>query len=196
MLGAPCLSPGCSTRRLWACPLEKDSKESCGFHSEQGGAAPGTEVPEGRGHLVGRTPAAGSSVGGRAAFRTVLPASEGWLAVRGTSEGDGPSLWCVHAHVLRRVQVSATAWPVARQAPLSIGFPRYEYWNGCHFLLQGIFPTQESNPCLVPWQAGSLHRSAHLVSSVLPPTSFQRGGAKDSISLNLQTFIRIHRLFM
>ena len=29
----------------------------------------------------------------------------------------------------------------------------------CHFLLQGIFPTQESNPCLLPflhWQAGSL----------------------------------------
>ena len=30
---------------------------------------------------------------------------------------------------------------------------------GCHFLLQGIFPTQGSNPCLLSllhWQAGSL----------------------------------------
>ena len=30
---------------------------------------------------------------------------------------------------------------------------------GCHALLQGIFPTQGSNPhlvCLLPWQAGSL----------------------------------------
>ena len=30
---------------------------------------------------------------------------------------------------------------------------------GCHFLLQGIFPTQESNPrllCFLYWQAGSL----------------------------------------
>ena len=30
---------------------------------------------------------------------------------------------------------------------------------GCHFLLQGIFPTQESNPCLLcllRWQVGSL----------------------------------------
>ena len=30
---------------------------------------------------------------------------------------------------------------------------------GCHFLLQGIFPTQGSNPhllCLLHWQAGSL----------------------------------------
>ena len=24
--------------------------------------------------------------------------------------------------------------------------------GGCHFLLQGIFPTQESNPHLLPWQ--------------------------------------------
>ena len=27
---------------------------------------------------------------------------------------------------------------------------------GCHFLLQGIFPTQGSNPGLLHWQAGSL----------------------------------------
>ena len=28
-------------------------------------------------------------------------------------------------------------------------FPRQEYWVGCHFLLQGIFPTQGSNPGLL-----------------------------------------------
>ena len=38
---------------------------------------------------------------------------------------------------------------VACQAPLFMGFPRQEYWGGCHFLLQGIFPTQGSNPCLL-----------------------------------------------
>jgi len=26
---------------------------------------------------------------------------------------------------------------------------------GCHFLLQGIFPTRGSNPSVLPWQAGS-----------------------------------------
>ena len=44
-------------------------------------------------------------------------------------------------------------------APLSMGFPRQEYWRGCHFLLQGIFLTQGSNPgllCLLHWQADSL----------------------------------------
>ena len=38
---------------------------------------------------------------------------------------------------------------VARQVPLSIGFPRQEYWCGLPFLLQGIFPTQGSNPCFL-----------------------------------------------
>ena len=30
-------------------------------------------------------------------------------------------------------------------APLSMGFPRQEYWSGLPFLLQGIFPTRGSN---------------------------------------------------
>ena len=33
-------------------------------------------------------------------------------------------------------------------APLSTGFSRQEYWVGCLFLLQEIFPTQGSNPNL------------------------------------------------
>ena len=32
-------------------------------------------------------------------------------------------------------------------------------WVGCHFLLQGIFPTQGSNPNLLHWQADSLSLS-------------------------------------
>ena len=47
---------------------------------------------------------------------------------------------------------------VAQQAPLSMGFSRQEYWS-CHALLQGLFPTQGSNPrllCLLHWQVGSL----------------------------------------
>ena len=39
------------------------------------------------------------------------------------------------------VWLFATLWTVACQAPLSMGFFRQEYWMGCHFLLQGIFPT-------------------------------------------------------
>ena len=49
-----------------------------------------------------------------------------------------------------------TPWTVARQAPLSVRFPRQEYWRGCHFLLWGLFPTQGSNTHLLNWQVNSL----------------------------------------
>ena len=35
-----------------------------------------------------------------------------------------------------------------------MGFSGQEYWSGLHFLLQGIFPTQGSNPHLLQWQGG------------------------------------------
>ena len=54
------------------------------------------------------------------------------------------------------VQLFATPWMVARQAPLSMGFPGKNTRMGCHFLLQGIFLTQDSNPRLLHWQADSL----------------------------------------
>ena len=38
------------------------------------------------------------------------------------------------------VQLFATPWTVAHQAPLSMGFFRQEYWRGCHALLQGDLP--------------------------------------------------------
>ena len=46
---------------------------------------------------------------------------------------------------------SANSWTVAHQAPLSMRFSRLEYWSwfGCHSLLQGIFLTRGSNPCLL-----------------------------------------------
>ena len=47
------------------------------------------------------------------------------------------------------VQLFGTPWTVARQAPLSTGFSRQEYWSGFHALLQGIFPIQGSNLCLL-----------------------------------------------
>ena len=42
-----------------------------------------------------------------------------------------------------------TLWTVPRQAPLSMGFSRQNTGVDCHFLLQGIFPTQELNPGLL-----------------------------------------------
>jgi len=50
-------------------------------------------------------------------------------------------------------------WNVAQQAPLSMRSPGKNTGVGCHSLLQGIFPTQESNLHLLSllcWQVGSL----------------------------------------
>ena len=38
---------------------------------------------------------------------------------------------------------SVTPWMVAFQAPLSMGFPRQEYWSGLPFPSQGDFPDPE-----------------------------------------------------
>ena len=38
---------------------------------------------------------------------------------------------------LSRVQLFATSWTVARQAPQFMGFPGKNIGVGCHFLLQG-----------------------------------------------------------
>ena len=51
--------------------------------------------------------------------------------------------------MLSHVQLFATLWTVAHQAPLSLGFSRQECWSGLPFLLQGIFLTQKSNPHLL-----------------------------------------------
>ena len=62
-------------------------------------------------------------------------------------------LFCLFS-CFSRVRLFATPWTVARWAPLSMGFPRQEYWSG--LLLQGIFLTQGLNLCLLHWQVDSL----------------------------------------
>ena len=56
---------------------------------------------------------------------------------------------CVCVKSLSRVRLFATLWTVARQAPLSMGFSRQEYWSGFPFPSPGDFPTQGSNPSLL-----------------------------------------------
>ena len=43
-----------------------------------------------------------------------------------------------------RVQLCATPWMAAHQAPPSLGFSRQEHWVGCHFLLQCMKVKSES----------------------------------------------------
>ena len=58
-----------------------------------------------------------------------------------------------------RVQLCATLWTIACQAPLSMDSPGKNTGVGCRALLQGTFPTQGWTPdllCLLFWQVGSL----------------------------------------
>ena len=51
------------------------------------------------------------------------------------------------------------SWTVARQAPLSMGFSRQEYWSGLPLPSPGDLPGPGIEPmsvCLLHWQAGSL----------------------------------------
>ena len=48
--------------------------------------------------------------------------------------------------VLSRVQLFATPWTIACQAPLSTDFSGEEYWSGLPFLLQGISPDPGTEP--------------------------------------------------
>ena len=68
---------------------------------------------------------------------------------------------------------------VAHQAPLSMDVPGRNTGVGCHFLLQGIFPTQGSNPCLLHWQVDSLP----LTEPPLKPTLFYTGHKFTSLKL-------------
>ena len=66
------------------------------------------------------------------------------------------SILFLRACVLSYVLLSAILWTIACQDPLFMQFSKKEYWSICHFLLQGIFPTQGSNLSLLHWQADSL----------------------------------------
>ena len=48
--------------------------------------------------------------------------------------------------LLSRVRLSATPWTIARQAPLSIGFPRQESCSGLSFLPPGDLPDPGIKP--------------------------------------------------
>ena len=50
----------------------------------------------------------------------------------------------------------ATSWTVACQAPLSMGFPRQEYWSGLPFPSPGDLPDPAIEPGSPALQAGSL----------------------------------------
>ena len=71
---------------------------------------------------------------------------------------------CVRA--LSRVQLLATSWTAARQAPLSLGFPRQEYWRGLPFPPLGDVPNPGIEPGSPGLQADSPTPLSHWGSTI------------------------------
>ena len=55
-----------------------------------------------------------------------------------------------------RVRLFATPWTVACQAPLSMGFPRQEYWSELPFPPPGYLPDSQIEPVAPALQVNSL----------------------------------------
>ena len=62
----------------------------------------------------------------------------------------------VAVELLHRVQLFTTPWTLARQAPLSMGFSRQEYWSGLPFPAPGDLPYLGIKPASPALQADSL----------------------------------------
>ena len=59
--------------------------------------------------------------------------------------------------VLSRVPLSATPWTVARQAPLSMKFPKQEHWSGLPGPPPGDLPNPGIEPVPPAFEAQSLN---------------------------------------
>ena len=58
--------------------------------------------------------------------------------------------------MLSHVRLFATSWTIACQAPLFMGFPRQEHWNGLPFPSPGGLPRPGIEPKIPALQADSL----------------------------------------
>ena len=98
-------------------------------------------------------------------------------------------LWYALLLLVSRPGVSDSFWPhVAHQAPLSMDFPGKNTGMGCHFLLQGIFPTQGLNTCLplgrwilyhwTTWEAWFMLHEFYLIWK----KEEKRNGGKESVA--------------
>ena len=64
--------------------------------------------------------------------------------------------------LVAKLSDSVTPWTVARQAPLSMGFPSQEYWNGLPFPSAGNLPNPgiEATSLVSPALAGGFFTTA------------------------------------
>ena len=103
-------------------------------------------------------------------FRVIM--CRNWATLKGAID---VAKW--KCSLLSHVWLSATPWPVAHQAPLSMGFSRREAWSGLPFPPPDDFPTQGMNLCLLKflhcrrilycWAPGEPHAVYILLNKVV-----------------------------
>ena len=78
---------------------------------------------------------------------------------------------CVCGQSFSHVQLSATPWTVARQAPLSMELPRREYWSWLPFLHPGDLPHPGIKPAslMSPALAGGFFTTSTMWEACWPP---------------------------
>ena len=114
----------------------------------------------------GDSPGKNTGVGSHSLFQGIFPiqglsqvsrTAGGFFAVWAAREALTLIVLCNTCYgvcVLSRVWFFVTSWNVARSVPLSLGFPRQEYWGRLPSLLQVTFPIQGPKVCLfhlLPW---------------------------------------------
>ena len=102
--------------------------------------------------------------------------------------------------VAQSVRLSATPWTVARQAPLSMGFSRQQYWSGLPFPPlgdlpdPGIVPESPASPALQadslptePWGSPSLVAQMVKNQPAMRETQIQSLGREDPLEKGMAT---------
>ena len=95
------------------------------------------------------------------------------------------------------VRPFATLWTVARQAPLSVGFSRQEYWSGLPCPPPGDLPNPEikpTSPTPPALASGCLTTSATWESLVTPWTAETEASLSFTISLSLFKLMSIESM--
>ena len=89
---------------------------------------------------------------------------------------------------------SAIPWTAAQQAPLSMGFPRQEYWSGLLFLFPGDLPNPGIELGSLALQADSLPSEPpwRLTYECVCVCSCKKKKKKDSKSIYQLTMININ----
>ena len=79
---------------------------------------------------------------------------------------------CLHAKLLQLYLTFCTLWTITHQAPLSMGFPRQEYWSGLPFPSPGNLsdPGIESASVMSPTMAGRFFTTSTTWEAPIQPT--------------------------